>query len=266
MLRELGVDGRGVLRTPSPDRFQLRRWEPSELLRPYVSWYWAVQWQLDDRAGHDQAVLPHPSPHLVVEGGAARLYGPPLRRFDRKLAGDGRVVGVRFRPGGLRPLLGAPVASIVDQVTAADVLAGLDADALARAVDANEELAAAAVLDDALRPLLPAAPDPQIALVDGAVTLLAEDRSLTRVGDLADRVGVSVRSLQRVFTDYVGLGPSWVLRRYRLHEVAARAAEGPVDWSALAADLGYADQAHLVRDFTATVGTPPGRYAATRAP
>jgi AraC-like DNA-binding protein len=33
-----------------------------------------------------------------------------------------------------------------------------------------------------------------------------------------------------------------------------------VDWAALAADLGYADQAHLTRDFTATVGVPPSRY------
>ena len=35
-----------------------------------------------------------------------------------------------------------------------------------------------------------------------------------------------------------------------------------VDWAALATDLGYADQAHLTRDFTATLGVPPSRYAA----
>ena len=39
-------------------------------------------------------------------------------------------------------------------------------------------------------------------------------------------------------------------------------AGGDVDWAALAADLGYADQAHLTRDFTATLGVPPSRYAA----
>jgi AraC-like DNA-binding protein len=44
--------------------------------------------------------------------------------------------------------------------------------------------------------------------------------------------------------------------------VAAIRAEqgGPVDWAVLAADLGYADQAHLTRDFTATIGVPPARY------
>ena len=55
------------------------------------------------------------------------------------------------------------------------------------------------------------------------------------------------------------------MRRARLHEAALRAeAGGPasVNWAALAADLGYADQAHLARAFTAAIGVPPARYAA----
>ncbi len=52
------------------------------------------------------------------------------------------------------------------------------------------------------------------------------------------------------------------MRRARLHEAAARADSGEiVDWARLAADLGYADQAHLTRDFTAAIGVPPARYA-----
>jgi AraC-like DNA-binding protein len=57
------------------------------------------------------------------------------------------------------------------------------------------------------------------------------------------------------------------MRRARLHEAALRVdADGPasVDWAVLAADLGYSDQAHLTRDFTATLGVPPTRYAAAR--
>ncbi len=72
---------------------------------------------------------------------------------------------------------------------------------------------------------------------------------------------MSVRSLQRLFGDYVGVSPKWVMRRARLHEAALRADGGePVDWAALAIDLGYADQAHLTREFTATIGVPPSRY------
>ena len=120
-------------------------------------------------------------------------------------------------------------------------------------------------MEAALEPLLPAEPDPEVALADRAVSVLEQDRSVTRVSELAERLSLSVRTVQRLFADHVGLGPSWVIRRYRLHEAAAQATEGgDVDWARLAIQLGYYDQAHLVRDFTATVGTAPARYAAAQ--
>jgi len=66
-----------------------------------------------------------------------------------------------------------------------------------------------------------------------------------------------------VFAEHVGVGPKGVIRRHRLHEVTVRmAGGGSADWAALAVELGYADQAHLTRDFTAVFGEPPTRYAA----
>ena len=80
--------------------------------------------------------------------------------------------------------------------------------------------------------------------------------------DLARRLSMSTRSLQRLFADHVGLGPKWVINRCRIHQAAEVAAgAAAVDWAALAAELGYSDQSHLVREFTAAVGTPPDRYA-----
>ncbi|MGQ4516438.1 DUF6597 domain-containing transcriptional factor [Streptomyces sp. DW26H14] len=94
--------------------------------------------------------------------------------------------------------------------------------------------------------------------------LVRHDRSVRRVDRLAEAAGLSARSLQRLFGGYVGVGPKWVVLRYRIHEALERAEAadppGAVDWPALAAELGYSDQAHLVRDFTATVGVPPTAY------
>ena len=254
----------GVLRTPPDDAWALHRFDPGPELAPYAVWHWIVVWDLRGRRPHHQATLPHPSPHLVVEDGGAWLYGPLRERFERTLAGTGQAVGMRFRPGGIRPLLRAPVSSIRDRRVPADVLPGLDARILTERVTAAADPEAAKdAMEAALIPLLPAAIDPAVALADRAVTLLAEDRSLTRVSHLAERLALSVRSVQRVFADQVGLGPSWVIRRYRLHEAAAHATGGgDVDWARLAVTLGYYDQAHLVREFTATVGTAPARYAA----
>ena len=58
-----------------------------------------------------------------------------------------------------------------------------------------------------------------------------------------------------------GMDTKWVVARFRILDAAAVAHRGePVDWAGLAADLGYADQAHLTRAFTQVVGTPPETY------
>jgi AraC-like DNA-binding protein len=99
--------------------------------------------------------------------------------------------------------------------------------------------------------------------VAALVSRITDDPGLRRVDQLSASSGLTARSLQRLFADYVGVSPKWVMRRARLHEAAERADSGePVDWALLASDLGYADQAHLTRDFTVTIGIPPSRYAA----
>jgi AraC-like DNA-binding protein len=156
------------------------------------------------------------------------------------------------------------VTDIADRKLPAGALPGLDGAALESACAACGELdEIVAVFEAALAPLVPEEPDPAVELADRAVVLLSEDRSLTRVADLADRLALSPRSVQRLFSEHVGVGPAWVIRRFRLQEAAAHAtAGGEVDWAGLAATLGYYDQAHLVRDFTQTIGVPPARYAA----
>jgi AraC-like DNA-binding protein len=128
-------------------------------------------------------------------------------------------------------------------------------------LDPPDETARIAALDAFVLALGPR-PDPQAELATTLVDRIRTDRTIRRVTDFAHTEGLSVRLLQRLFAAYVGVGPKWVILRYRIHEALERAgAEEPVDWAGLAADLGYADQAHLVRDFTATVGVSPTAYA-----
>jgi AraC-like DNA-binding protein len=108
--------------------------------------------------------------------------------------------------------------------------------------------------------------DPLAEQAAALVAWITDDPGLRRVDELSAASGMTARSLQRLFADYVGINPKWVMRRARLHEAAERADSGePVDWASLAANLGYADQAHLTRDFTATLGVSPTRYAAPAA-
>ena len=78
-----------------------------------------------------------------------------------------------------------------------------------------------------------------------------------RVEELCSHAGYSKRTLQRLFREYVGVTPKWVLQRVRLHEAADRMADGEQDWPRLALELGYFDQAHFIKAFKAVIGLSP---------
>ena len=92
---------------------------------------------------------------------------------------------------------------------------------------------------------------------------MLEHPEITRVEHLCTHAGYSKRTLQRLFREYVGVTPKWVLDRIRLHEAAERMADGDADWASMALDLGYFDQAHFIKAFKAVVGRSPADYALT---
>ena len=98
------------------------------------------------------------------------------------------------------------------------------------------------------------------------VKLVATRADVRRVADLVRLSGRSERTLDRLFARYIGVSPAWVVRRYRLKAAAARlTACPPADAREVAWELGYADQAHFIRDFRAIIGMTPGAYAQSRA-
>lgn len=260
-------DTRGILDAPDLfARVRFRRREPAEPLRPYLEHYWLIDWDLPEP--YVTHVVPHPSVNLVFQRygdkpDIGELAGIGLELFTQKLEGRGRVCGVQFRPGGFRPFApDRPVSAWTGRrLPAEEVLPGA-VGAAADGLGPAEEDARVAALDAFLLGLAPQ-PDPQAGLAMALVDRIRTDRTVRQVADVARANGLSVRSLQRLFAAYVGVSPKWVILRYRLHEAVERAStEADVDWAGLAAELGYSDQAHLVRDFRATVGVPPTAYAA----
>jgi AraC-like DNA-binding protein len=267
-LEEPVGDSRGILHaSTAASAFTMARHHPSAALAPLVDYLWSVEWNRAGLPPHVQKVLPNPAVHLSFEPDRARVTGLSRRRtaFRYVLSGAGRTVGVRFRPGGARPWLAGPVSALTDREAPVCELVDLDAAALRSAVaTAPDAASAAALVDAALVPHRPA-PDPTVDRVAALVAAVQEQPGLRRAADLADLAGLSVRGLQRMCAEWVGVGPTWLVRCARLHEAAGRAAGERVDWARLATELGYADQAHLVRDFTRVVGQPPARYARAAA-
>jgi AraC-like DNA-binding protein len=254
----------GILNPRAGDGiFTIDRRAPSGDLATFVEFYWIVRWQLRGRAPFAQETLPHPNVNLVVGTHRPGVHGIGTQRFVAKLAGEGFVVGVKFRPGGFFPFFKRDVIELSErELPVAEVFgpagAALDADVMAAPTDdARIER-----IEAFLRSCEPA-PDDLVILVGRAVDMARNDPSVSRATELAARVGVSRRTLERTFRRYVGVGPKWVIRRFRVHEACERIAAGALPcWSALATELGYFDQAHFIRDFKSQVGRTPSEYAA----
>jgi AraC-like DNA-binding protein len=263
MLRPKRDAPRGILgpRPMGPAGGGLWRYWPSSDLAPFVEHYWIVEWDVD--TPRTAETLPHPSVHLVLERGRrSEVVGVMTGRFTRVLEGKGRVLGTKFRPGGFRPFLRDPVSSLTDRRLRLPQVfgrraAGLEERAM-RHADHENGIAVVESFLRGLRPVATEAADEATRITYG----IEADRAITKVSQVAAAFGIGPRKLQRLFREHVGVGPKWVIQRYRLHEAAERMASGEtIDWADFALGLGYADQAHFIRDFKKIVGRSPAEYS-----
>lgn len=272
-------DSRGIL---DPwllrQRVRLTRYPAGPALAGLVDRFWAVRWDLPPGAVHRQEVLTHPGANVSMgtadarpgdrQAGPAeaRLYGVARSLSTRVLVGRGWTVAALTRPGGLGAFVSGSASDFTDRVVPLGEAIGADEATLLRQVTAEPGEAARVAL---LAAALERSADPRQSLPAGRVAEIARfaevDRAVCRLSDLAALAGASERTLQRMFLRYAGVSPTWVIRRYRLLEAAESVREGEqVSWAEVAAELGYADQAHLTRDFRAATGQTPAAYAAAQ--
>lgn len=273
-------DTRGII---SPTEFrrhvEFERYDASiDELVGLVEWSWSVRWDLPMGFVHRQHLVSHPGVNISVGTAPPPGTDPPpgpyrLRSVvngvttdltTRTLSGHGWNAAARTTVGGFGAWAD-DVAALNDIVVPIDELLGIDGDSLAARVADLSLPEGIAVLEAALADVLERRAPQRVkaAREVAAVAAVAErDRSVRGVTELASYAGVTSRTLQRMFASYAGVSPTWVIRRYRLIDAAELVRDGEqVDWSAVAADLGYADQAHLTRDFTTTLGQSPAAYA-----
>jgi AraC-like DNA-binding protein len=213
---------------------------------------------------------PTPTVTLILNlgpawGGRPRCFAAGLADTHELIDAPGPVecVDLKLTPLGAYRLLGAPMHELTNRtVDLADLLPGAAdlADRLAESPDRR------AVLDAFLLRRADQGPRPA-AEVEWAVHRLAETAGAVPVGALAGEVGWSRRHLVDRFRRQVGLPPKTLGRVIRFDRLCARlGGPGPVRWTELAAECGYYDQAHMIRDFREFAGTTPTGYLARFAP
>ncbi len=252
--------------------FELVRVPPVPDLADLVERHWVVRWDLPPGETFTQVLVPHPVANVVAEESGYAAHGTPTGLFERTLVGKGAVVGTKLRPGAFRVLLGHPDAVRPGAYVPASTFLGpaaVPTGATARALaEAGRDEDAARAVEPLLRERAARTRTARSARdldrIGGALAALVGGRLGPAAGvtDLADVVGTSPRSLQRLFASYVGVSPKWVLQRHRVHLAADLLAVDPGrDLAALATAVGYYDQAHLGVDFARVTGSTPGAYA-----
>jgi AraC-like DNA-binding protein len=166
---------------------------------------------------------------------------------------------VRLRPGAAFPILGVPADELTDRIIRLEEVWGsegthlLDRLLSARGVDEKLELFQRALYVRAIRTGEPSS----APIARRALRIMTESPTPIRINELASVIGVSVRHLRRTFTGLVGVGPKEFSRIIRFQRAAARAAASGTNWAKIAVDAGYYDQAHMIGEFRALVGTTP---------
>ncbi|MBO0780548.1 MAG: AraC family transcriptional regulator [Ktedonobacteraceae bacterium] len=183
------------------------------------------------------------------------------RKFSSLLENTGHLFGVSFKPGAFFPFLKGPVSVLTDTSLSLFDAFGMEYKALEETILSQEnEAGMIALVEQFLRERLPER-DEHVILINEMVDRIRVDREITRVDHLVSRFHISKRTLQRLFSHYVGVSPKWAINRYRLQEAAERVVESEaVDWSKLAVDLGYFDQSHFINDFKLIIGKTPAEY------
>src|SRR5205823_6156439 len=185
------------------------------------------------------------------------------------LVGRVDLFGVRFRPGAALAFLDAPLDELRDRDVPLDALWGSVAaaleDALGTVPVAERVRHAERILAARLARAGAAAAGREADIVARAVALMRRSRGGAGVRDVAAALGTGERWLERAFDRQVGYGPKMLARVVRLQYAVRLVQHGsPRPWTAVAYDAGYADQAHLVREFRALAGLTPAAYAAER--
>lgn len=257
---------RGVLRPPPAEgRMRHARRKPPADLEPWIQHFWSVRWDLRGCEPFLQETVPHPNVQLVFDRSGAHVAGVHTARFSTTLEDKSRVFGIKFRPGGFRPFLGSSVGALANRMVPVEQIFGESGRQWELTMsDLEQDDALIGAASEFLRARLPAA-DANVLLATRLVeqiSMAAEGESAIRsVQALARRSGMGQRSLQRLFQEYVGANPKWVIRRYRLHELVERLKAGEaLDGAQTALELGYCDQAHLINDFRGIIGYSPSRY------
>jgi AraC-like DNA-binding protein len=208
--------------------------------------------------------------HCYAADGKTRLSVPPAfitgshtASYVSNIPADEPVMAVHFRPGGAFPFFPIPLGELEDAYVGIDQVWGRDGrDLHERLIETSAEASRIRILEEFLlsRPWLSADRQPGVVAAMAAI----ESNPSIQMTEIRDLVGMSAKRLIALFRAEVGLSPKAYARVRRLQAALRLLGRGPVGGARIAAEVGYFDQAHFVRDFESFTGMTPTQYSQQR--
>ncbi|MGO9603405.1 MAG: DUF6597 domain-containing transcriptional factor [Candidatus Binataceae bacterium] len=225
---------------------------PRPELRDRIACIWA-----GTASGHATGVLPDGCVDIVWAPGLEPFVaGPDTTARPSGFVPGTMLAGIRFLPGAARPILGAPISSLLDKcVPLGDLWPRRPVrDLRARLDEARDSAQALRTIEDAVLARRADAPEPD-EIVRAVIACILRSVADGRPADIPC-IGVSARQLRRRFVAAVGYGPKMFQRvaRFQHFIKLGTAVHG---FAALAAEAGYADQSHLNRECISLAGCTP---------
>lgn len=268
---------------PGGERVAIRFFPPSPQLAPYITAYYLTEAVLADGEEVEDWLHPEWANIRIAQNDAwqgaigdqplqpckAFVATGPTSQATRFVTGRIRAWGVGLLPLGWARFVSAPADQYADQFCdgAADPAFAAFAPLQAMLFDGDPDAAAEASRIDAhLLALLGRSPPVEDEARILATHAALVDSTVSSVSELAERIGLSTRSLERMSLKAFGFSPKLLLRRQRfLRSLAQFMLDPSLTWLSTL-DYQYVDQAHFVRDFKRFMGMSPSRYAALDHP
>src|SRR4051794_3962659 len=177
------------------------------------------------------------------------------------------LVGIRFKAGGAWPFLGLPLSELTGHVVELEAVLQQEAEHLSdRMNGAGNSNQRFALLQSWLLHRLRSGTPPTPA-VKYTLALIRDRREDLRIGQIADKIGVSHKHLLREFDRCVGLPPKMFARLSAFQRaIGWIGQQSSPDWADVAMGCGYYDQAHFIHEFRAFSGLTPTSYLSRRGP
>jgi AraC-like DNA-binding protein len=239
-------------------RFQT--YSPPTDLAPFIEHFWTICWDNVQNTYYSEEVMHRPYVDIFVSEQQSGIQGTFRGKRIYVAAGNGKIIGIRFRPGAFHALWSGIMADLQDKtVDLQQVFPEIDSRYIEHLLKLDEQ----DVIQDLIKLIRAKQPQPDenIELINEIITAIETDENIKTVTDVAKAFSRSERWLQQLFQDYIGIGLKWLLQRHRLLAAAQQIRESDQpNWVAIAYDLGYSSQQHFITDFKQVLGKTPRQY------